>query len=142
MCAWYRCQNRIEKYYHHDGEKLTFYLKIPTHLKSRTRDLGPWTHTWDPGPFTWHSRPGTHRWDQDPGSLGGTQDLGPFLKHSHPYISYMSYKKLNGEEKFRSKLLELSRMVLVNSVTFVVLKILHNLVSMQNSLNANNCWGK
>ena len=34
---------------------------------------------------------------------------------------------------------ELRRMVLVNLVAFVVLKILHSLVSMQNFLNANNC---
>ena len=33
----------------------------------------------------------------------------------------------------------LSRMVLMNFVAFVVLKILLNLVSMQNNLNANNC---
>ena len=33
-------------------------------------------------------------------------------------------------------------MVLVNFVTFVVLNILDNLFSMQNSLNANNCWQK
>ena len=33
-------------------------------------------------------------------------------------------------------------MTLVKFVTFVVLKILDNLVSMQNSLNANNCWSK
>ena len=37
------------------------------------------------------------------------------------------------------ELLELFRMALVKFVTFVVLKILDNLVSMQNSLNANNC---
>ena len=37
---------------------------------------------------------------------------------------------------------ELFRMALVKFVTFVVLKILDNLVSMQNSLNANNCWCK
>ena len=22
MCVWYKCQNRIEKYYDHDGEQL------------------------------------------------------------------------------------------------------------------------
>ena len=33
-------------------------------------------------------------------------------------------------------------MVLVNFVTFVVLKILDNLFSMQKPLNANNCWRK
>ena len=48
-----------------------------------TRDPGPGTFTWDPGPETLH--------------------LGPFLKHSHPYISYMSYERLHGEEQFRSK---------------------------------------
>ena len=30
---WYRCQNRIEKYYHHDGEQLTFYQKV-LHIKT------------------------------------------------------------------------------------------------------------
>ena len=33
---------------------------------------------------------------------------------------------------------ELSRVVLMNSMTLVVLKILRNLVSMRNSLNASN----
>ena len=33
-------------------------------------------------------------------------------------------------------------MVLANFVTFVVLKILDNLVFIQNSLNANNYWRK
>ena len=33
-------------------------------------------------------------------------------------------------------------MTLVKFVTFVVLKILDNLVSMQNSLNAHNCSRK
>ena len=33
-------------------------------------------------------------------------------------------------------------MVLMNFVAFVIFKILLNLVSMQNLLNANNCWHK
>ena len=33
-------------------------------------------------------------------------------------------------------------MVLVNVVTIVALKLLDNLLSVQNSLNANNCWNK
>ena len=33
-------------------------------------------------------------------------------------------------------------MVLVNVIAFAVLKILHNLVSTQRSLFANNCWSK
>ena len=33
MWVWYRCQNRIEKYYHHDGEQLTFYQKV-LHIKT------------------------------------------------------------------------------------------------------------
>ena len=37
---------------------------------------------------------------------------------------------------------ELSRMTLMNSVTFTVLKILRNLASMPISLNANSCKGK
>ena len=36
----------------------------------------------------------------------------------------------------------LSTMILKNFVAFVVFKILLNLVSMQNLLNANNCWHK
>ena len=55
--------------------------------------------TWDPGPGT-----------RDPRLIGGTRDpgpgtfhLGPFLKHSHPYINYMSYERLHGEEQFGSK---------------------------------------
>ena len=57
-----------------------------------TQDPGSGTHTWDPGP-------GTFTWDPGPGTL----HLGPFLKHSHSYISYMSYERLRGEEQFRSK---------------------------------------
>ena len=38
-----------------------------------------------------------------------------------------------------SNLQELFRMVLVNFMTFLVLKILGNLASMKNYLNANNC---
>ena len=34
---------------------------------------------------------------------------------------------------------ELFRMALAKFVTFIVLTILDNLISMQNSLNANNC---
>ena len=52
--------------------------------KSGTR--GPGTHWWDPGP-------GTFTWDPGPGTL----HLGPFLKHSHAYISYMSYERLHEE---------------------------------------------
>ena len=37
---------------------------------------------------------------------------------------------------------ELFRIALIKSVTFVVFEILSNLVSMQNVLNANNCWRK
>ena len=33
MWIWYRCQNRIEKYYHHVGEQLTFYQKV-LHIKT------------------------------------------------------------------------------------------------------------
>ena len=34
VCVWCRCQNRVEKYYHHDGEQLTFYQKV-LHIKTR-----------------------------------------------------------------------------------------------------------
>ena len=37
---------------------------------------------------------------------------------------------------------KLFRMVLIKSVAFVIFEILRNLVSMQNFLNANNCWRK
>ena len=30
MWVWNRCQNRIEKFYHHDGEQLAFYQKVHT----------------------------------------------------------------------------------------------------------------
>ena len=56
---------------------------------------------WDPRPRT-HMRdsgPGTLTWDTRPGTL----HLGSSLKHSHPYISYMSFERLHGEEQFRSK---------------------------------------
>ena len=36
----------------------------------------------------------------------------------------------------------LSNMLLVNAIAFAVLKILPNLVSIQKSLFANNCWSK
>ena len=32
MWIWYRCQNRIGKYYHNDGEQLCFYEKV--HIKT------------------------------------------------------------------------------------------------------------
>ena len=31
---WERCQNRIENYYHHDEEQLTFYKKV--HIKTQS----------------------------------------------------------------------------------------------------------
>ena len=34
--VWYRCQNRIKNYYHHDGEQLGFYKKyISKHRANR-----------------------------------------------------------------------------------------------------------
>ena len=33
-------------------------------------------------------------------------------------------------------------MVLMNFLAFVIFKMLLNLISMQNLLNANNCWHK
>ena len=32
MWIWYRCQNRIENYYHHDGKQLGFYKNV--HIKT------------------------------------------------------------------------------------------------------------
>ena len=37
-------------------------------------------------------------------------------------------------------LYKISKMVLLKSVSFLVFEILRSLVSMQTSLNANNCW--
>ena len=36
MWIWYRCQNRIENYYHHDGEQLGFYKKV--HIKTGQKE--------------------------------------------------------------------------------------------------------
>ena len=35
MWIWYRCQNRIENYYHHDEEELGFYKKV--HIKTQRK---------------------------------------------------------------------------------------------------------
>ena len=37
MWVWYRCQNRTEKHYYHDGEQLTFFKKcyIPKNTPSK-----------------------------------------------------------------------------------------------------------
>ena len=43
---------------------------------------------------------------------------------------------------FNRTLQELFRIVLIKPVAFVVFEILRNLISMQNFLNANNCWRK
>ena len=66
-----------------------------------TEKVGPGTHRWDPGPTTHRQDPesGTFTWDLEPGTL----HLRPFLKRSHPYITYMSYERLHEEEQFRSK---------------------------------------
>ena len=32
--VWYRCQNRIEKYYYHDGEQVSFYQEV-LHIKTQ-----------------------------------------------------------------------------------------------------------
>ena len=37
---WYRCQNRMENYYHHDGEQLGFYIKyLSKHRAGCSSDL-------------------------------------------------------------------------------------------------------
>ena len=57
---WYRCQNRIENYYQHDGEQLSFYENgIP-----KKWDQEPIRGTWGPSPGT-----------RDPGPIGRTRDL-------------------------------------------------------------------
>ena len=41
VLIWYKCQNRIEKYGHHDEEQLDFYEKvhIKTHRLSKKKDV-------------------------------------------------------------------------------------------------------
>ena len=40
MWIWYRCQNRIEKYYHYDVEQLGFYKKYQNTQKlSKKKDV-------------------------------------------------------------------------------------------------------
>ena len=39
MWIWYRCQSRIENYYHHDGEQLGFYKKAHTKTQSKKKDV-------------------------------------------------------------------------------------------------------
>ena len=34
---WYRCQNRIENYYHHDEEQLGFYKKLHIKIQSMSK---------------------------------------------------------------------------------------------------------
>ena len=34
---WYRCQNRIENYYHHDEEQLGFYKKLHIKMQSMSK---------------------------------------------------------------------------------------------------------
>ena len=36
---WYRCQNRIENYYQHDGEQLGFYKKVHIKTQSKKKDV-------------------------------------------------------------------------------------------------------
>ena len=57
------------------------------------------------------------------------------------WISQVFFSVFHLHVTYRT-LLELFRIALVNFVMFAVLKILDNLFSMQNSLNANNCWRK
>ena len=33
VCVWYKCQNRIENYYHHDEGQLTFFKKVRGEIK-------------------------------------------------------------------------------------------------------------
>ena len=36
---WYRCQNKIENYYHHDGEQLGFYKKVHIKTQGKKKDV-------------------------------------------------------------------------------------------------------
>ena len=73
-----------------------------------------------------------------------------FSKYSKRYniSNVKSCSKLNGLVEdvklhvFNRTLQELFRIVLIKPVAFVVFEILRNLISMQNFLNANNCWRK
>ena len=79
-----------------------------------------------------------------------------FSKYSKSYniLNVKSCLKLNGRQKkadhveavklhiSNRTLQELFRMGLIKSAVFVVFEILCNLVSMENFLNANNCWSK
>ena len=39
VLIWNRCQNRIENYYHHDGEQLGFYKKVHIKTQSKKKDV-------------------------------------------------------------------------------------------------------
>ena len=82
-------------------------------------------------------------------------DLQFFHKYrqSHVNLNVKSRQKFNSPKKNRRAVLassiymefvelckSFSSMVLAHLLTFVVLKILGNLVSMQSSSDANNCW--
>ena len=63
---WCSCQNRIEEYYRHDGEQLTFYKNV-IHIKTgipekwdRDSGVGPRTLGWHPRVGPWG---GTQEWD-------------------------------------------------------------------------------
>ena len=36
---WYRCQSRIENYYHHDEQQLGFYKQIDIKTQSKDKDV-------------------------------------------------------------------------------------------------------
>ena len=39
MCTWNRCQNRIEKYYHNDGEQVGFKKEAHVKIQSKKKDV-------------------------------------------------------------------------------------------------------
>ena len=52
--TWYRCQNRIEKYYHHDGEQLTFLSKSATYQSTQAEKRRMFLHLYcKKYQFTW-----------------------------------------------------------------------------------------
>ena len=60
------------------------------------------------------------------------------LSEKIAWLLFPKYSQSYGNLNAKSR----NRMALFNFYTFVVLKILDNLVSMQAFLNANNCWRK
>ena len=77
----------------------------------------------------------SHEWSYDCLNFVGTLNSRPSNKKTGCYGAVKLHVS-------NSTLWELSGMVSMKSVAFVLFEILRNLVSMKNYLNANNCWHK